>query len=118
MLKDVSKTLDTSRAMSIKMLDLPKPKQETRYKYKRWRTKMSNNKERFSVSFSQDKEVTRVSISLPTEATKKAMQKAILLLTGGSVFWISSILPISLPHKSVPPSESRPTSTWVQPPSV
>ncbi|MCU0552575.1 MAG: hypothetical protein MUC48_24860 [Leptolyngbya sp. Prado105] len=63
---------------------------------------MNHQNERICIHFSQDEQETKIALTLPTPLAKQAIQKTIVFLTGGSVFWLSSQLPIALPQKPAP----------------
>lgn len=69
---------------------------------------MNQKNKLFSISLSQDEHATRIVVNLPTKIAQEGIQKAILLLTGGSVFWVSSHLPIVPLQELMPLSESQP----------
>jgi tRNA A37 N6-isopentenylltransferase MiaA len=64
---------------------------------------------KFRFNFSRDDHKTDVSLSVPNAA----LQKALLILTGGSTFWLSSHLPMlwqklnTLPDVQTPPAMVR-----------
>jgi hypothetical protein len=64
---------------------------------------------KFRFNFSRDDHKTDVSLSVPNAA----LQKALLILTGGSTFWLSSHLPMlwqklnALPDLQTPPAMVR-----------
>jgi hypothetical protein len=65
---------------------------------------------RFRFNFSRNEHKTDVSLSVPNAA----LQKALLIFTGGSTFWLSSHLPMvwqklnTLPEVQNPPAMVRP----------
>ncbi len=63
---------------------------------------MNHQTQRLSIGFSQDENMTKLVIAVPTEMAKKVIQKALVFATGGSVFWLSTQLPVTLPQKPVP----------------
>jgi hypothetical protein len=67
-------------------------------------------KPQFRLNFSRDDQTTKLSLSIPNDA----LQKVLLILTGGSTFWLSSHLPMlwqklnALPEVQNPPAMVRP----------
>jgi hypothetical protein len=78
---------------------------------------MNTSNSRFSLTFSQDETTTKVSLTLPTAQAKAWFHKTLLMLTGGSVVWVSAHLPIVLPPSPThlpsihsAPSPARPST--------
>jgi hypothetical protein len=70
---------------------------------------MTQPNKQFRVNFSRDEQTTKLSLSVPNDA----LQKALLIFTGGSTFWLSSHLPMlwqklnALPEVQNPPAMIR-----------